>query len=476
MRHVYPTNEIAHLFAAQSQEEARNPGKKPNFYFTGQTLFSYGPHYAVARLFPRKKPLDNTPAGRYVAVINASKYSVTTAKHQFLARNALRHYTCFEVEDAPETPEACVAALVESTHRWAVDALAPRIKPETKRAREQSANARYQLARTLAGATGVKMPRARYPLAAPAALLVERMDEAINEYNQAKRTIDNPYAALLTRALLLRKLPTYTKDVAHWAKLARRKPPKLTPPTTTRAELDAAISANERKDAERRWADAASYPTPAPALGALNRMTAAAQQLHAGDTEAQREARQKQIDAARESLRAEYATSLLDYVANALEHDGIHTADSRITTAESLGVDPEIISTARERLDTYKAKRAEILAARYAKARADWREHKGERTLYANGPIMLRLSANGRHIETSHGATVPAGVVKRAWPMIEAQRAQQKEVRFGHVENLGVHPWRMIHPNGDIQVGCHYLTYDEMKPIALALLNKETIA
>lgn len=474
MRYVYPTVEIAHLFAAQSQEEARNPGK--NFYFTGQTLFSYGPHYPVARLFPRKKPLDDTPAGRYVAVINAARYSVTTAKHQFLARNALMHYTRFEVKGAPATPEACVAALVESAHRCAVDALAPRIKPDTKRAREQSANARYQTARALAEATGVKMPRARYPLAAPAALLVERMNKAVDEYNRAVAFIDRQHAAPAARDAELRTLPRLAKDVAHWAKLARRKPPKLTPPVTTRAELNSMIAANERKNAERRWAEAASYPTPAPALGALNRMTAAAQQLHAGDTEAQREARQKQIDAAREELRAEYATSLLDCVAKMLERDDIHNANSRINQAEMLGVAPEIISTARTWFDAYKSKRAEILAARHAQARADWREHKGERALYHNGPIMLRLSKDGRHIETSHGATVPARVVKRAWSMIEAQRALQKEMRFGHVENLGVHPWRMIHANGDIQVGCHYLTYDEMKPIALTLLNTEATA
>ena len=472
MRYVYPTPEIAHLFAAQSQEEARNPGK--NLYFTGQTLFSYGPHYAAARLFPRKKPADDTPAGRYIAVINATRYSATTAKHLFLAHNALRHFERFEIEGAPATAEACVAALVKEAQRYAVDALAPRIKPDTKRAREQSANARYQIARALAEATGVKMPPARKFLTAPAALLVKRMNEAVDAYNRAVRFIDLQHAAPAVRDAEMRTLPRLTKDVAHWAKLARRKLPKLAPPVTTRAELAALIAANERKEAEARWAAAASYPVPT--LGAFNRMTAAAQQLYAGDTEALRESRQKQIDAAREVLRDERAKALLDYVENAIERDDIHGAAHYILTAESLGVDPEIISTARTRLDTYKAKRDEILAARDAKARADWREHKGERALYGNGPIMLRLSKDGKHIETSQGATVPARVVKRAWPMIEAQRAQQKEVRFGHLENLGVHPWRMIHANGDIQVGCHYLTYDEMKPLALALLNKETVA
>ena len=472
MRYVYPTPEIAHLFAAQSQEEARNPGK--NFYFTGQTLFSYGPHYAVARLFPRKKPVDATPAGRYVAVINATRYSVTTAKHVFLASTALSHFERFNVEGAPATAEACVAALVKEAQRYAVDALAPRIKPDTKRAREQSANARYQTARALAEATGVKMPPARYPLAAPTALLVKRMDAAVDAYTRAVRFIDLQHAAPAVRDAELRTLPRLTNDVMHWAKLARRKPPKLTPPVTTRAELAVLIAANERKEAEARWASAASYVTPT--LGAFNRMTAAARQLHEGDTEAQREERQKQINAAREVLRDEYANSLLDYVENAIERDDIHNADNRISTAEALGVDPELINSARARLDAYKAKRDEILAARDAQARADWREHKGERALYGNGPIMLRLSKDGKRIETSQGATVPACVVKRAWSMIEAQRAQQKEVRFGHLETLGVHPWRIIHANGDIQVGCHFLTYDEMKPLALTLLNKETAA
>jgi hypothetical protein len=42
MRHVYPNHEMPHLWAHQSQDEARNATR--SLYFEGPTIFSFGRH------------------------------------------------------------------------------------------------------------------------------------------------------------------------------------------------------------------------------------------------------------------------------------------------------------------------------------------------------------------------------------------------------------------------------------------------
>ena len=50
MRHVYPNHEVPHLWAHQTQDEARN--STGSFYVNGQTIYSYG--FA----FPHRKTRD----------------------------------------------------------------------------------------------------------------------------------------------------------------------------------------------------------------------------------------------------------------------------------------------------------------------------------------------------------------------------------------------------------------------------------
>jgi hypothetical protein len=46
LRHVYNNNQIPHLWAHKTQPDARNG--KGSFYFTGDTIFSYGSHFPIA--------------------------------------------------------------------------------------------------------------------------------------------------------------------------------------------------------------------------------------------------------------------------------------------------------------------------------------------------------------------------------------------------------------------------------------------
>ncbi len=78
-KQVYPTNEIAHLWMHQTQTSARNP--QSNFYFDGDTIYSYGSHFPIARLVSRGK--------RRAVLFTTRTYSNTTAKHLSFVRRAI---------------------------------------------------------------------------------------------------------------------------------------------------------------------------------------------------------------------------------------------------------------------------------------------------------------------------------------------------------------------------------------------------
>ena len=94
MKKVFSSSEdVIHLFAQQSQDEARNASG--NIYFKkpwnsdksyGTEIYSYGSHYLLGEFLD-----DNT------ILINDSGYSVTTSKHISQLRYATRQYKQFFV-------------------------------------------------------------------------------------------------------------------------------------------------------------------------------------------------------------------------------------------------------------------------------------------------------------------------------------------------------------------------------------------
>jgi len=81
-------NQVAHYWASQSQPD----GRAGNMFFDGPTLYSYGRHYAIARIYKR-------PDGRQLVLFNHRDYSVSTAQHTSIARRAVSHLTNMEAWD-----------------------------------------------------------------------------------------------------------------------------------------------------------------------------------------------------------------------------------------------------------------------------------------------------------------------------------------------------------------------------------------
>ena len=87
---VYPVDMVAHLWAHKAQDYARNPGH--NFYFSGDTIYSYGSHFPIARHVENKR-------GGSAVLLTTRSYSVTTSGHTWTVQRACEHLTVFHVPD-----------------------------------------------------------------------------------------------------------------------------------------------------------------------------------------------------------------------------------------------------------------------------------------------------------------------------------------------------------------------------------------
>src|SRR5450759_1366361 len=79
-KHVFDTGEIPHLWAHRTEDDARN--KQVNLYFTGDTIYSYGSHFPIARHV-------TNDAGERAVLLTIATYSVTTSSHCSAVRSAI---------------------------------------------------------------------------------------------------------------------------------------------------------------------------------------------------------------------------------------------------------------------------------------------------------------------------------------------------------------------------------------------------
>lgn len=90
MKKVHTPENVAHLWANQLQDEARNSNN--NFYFLGDTIYSYGSHFQIAKHVTNDK-------GEKAVLFTKSSYSNTTCKHINRVRRAGNHLNFIYVPD-----------------------------------------------------------------------------------------------------------------------------------------------------------------------------------------------------------------------------------------------------------------------------------------------------------------------------------------------------------------------------------------
>jgi hypothetical protein len=114
MKTVMTNDMVAHVWAAQSQSEARNA--QNNFYFRDSTIYSYGGHFPIARFVKNKR-------GKSAVLFTTRGYSNTTSKHICTVRQALyglevprfyvRDPSCLNARIAREDYEARIRDALE---------------------------------------------------------------------------------------------------------------------------------------------------------------------------------------------------------------------------------------------------------------------------------------------------------------------------------------------------------------------------
>src|SRR5690606_16485402 len=99
IRQVWPRDQVAHLWANQSQNSARTAGDG-NFYFNGPTIYSYRDSYAIATLSGW-----NDADGRRIVIMRREPYGMTTGRHMRAARDALAGHPVriIEIDPGPYT-------------------------------------------------------------------------------------------------------------------------------------------------------------------------------------------------------------------------------------------------------------------------------------------------------------------------------------------------------------------------------------
>jgi len=98
---------VAHNWAHQSGKCCSGS----NFFYEGDTIYSYGHHFPVAKLVEVK--------GETIVLFNSDSYSIRTSKHQNYARRAASHLKRFTVPDVeasrPDSHEDNVGWLLEQS-------------------------------------------------------------------------------------------------------------------------------------------------------------------------------------------------------------------------------------------------------------------------------------------------------------------------------------------------------------------------
>ncbi len=133
----------------------------------------------------------------------------------------------------------------------------------------------------------------------------------------------------------------------------------------------------------------------------------------------------------------------------------------------------ESLRPQRDAAAHFVATLAERLAAENAERIAAWRDGVDTRpTFRAHAfPPMLRLSTDGRTIETSHGAIVPATIAPRLWKLIESARGGDAAKVSAAFRGLHVGPFTLseIRADGSAVIGCHDIPHAELAALAARL-------
>jgi hypothetical protein len=427
VKKVYPTDEIAHLWAHQTQSEARNPGG--NFYFQDKTIYSYGSHFPIARHVTNDK-------GEAAILFTNRTYSNTTAKHIGNVRQSL----------PPGVPVFYVHNPKDQTAS----------EYRTQRADVEALIKKLQAAR----------PDNRYEY---------KVKTSKIKFNiEAKQSYKREVAAMIEiDAIAGRNVVAHEGDPdwnEQWRIVVRAGVNAGTTIQSGLSKTEARIML-DILDSIKTWdvstADkkarlgkkVAKARDIAKEFGSISRNPGTLTKLY---TKLQSDVRDVNALGAffgyGPSLSIPADLDYLEAVAIAHEH--------RIAAARETAS-----ATRRSRWDRAEAARAERdekAKVTFAENLPRWLAGANVSIPYSNvygGTSYLRI--DGNEVQTSQGARVPLEHVKKALPVVLAYVQNGREYhRNGHTIHLGHYSIDSIDANGNLRAGCHLFNKAEIERFA----------
>lgn len=212
MKQVHKTKEIAHMWANGIQPLARNP--QNNFFYDGKDIFSYRTSYIAGRIY-----FKSSTVREQFALVNSDRYSVTTAKHLRLIRDALRgNMPHFSVPDPAD-----LSGAVKHLDQCARDTLARTIEFKRPLSKTDALDALVNITRQFSEASKLRKLIGRKPITPASAqwkkatakmrALVKRHTELNSPSNLIRKEREREKRAHARAEKLKAKL---AGDVAHW--------------------------------------------------------------------------------------------------------------------------------------------------------------------------------------------------------------------------------------------------------------------
>ena len=97
MKTTFTNRQLAHVWVQHNLEPGSptpESGKGHQFYYQGATIYSYGPHFPIARFVERK--------GKRAILFTTASYSSTTSKHMSYTRRAIPGYVAVFAVNLPK--------------------------------------------------------------------------------------------------------------------------------------------------------------------------------------------------------------------------------------------------------------------------------------------------------------------------------------------------------------------------------------
>lgn len=127
MKKVHKPEMVAHLWAHQSQDEARTPNG--SLWFEHDRIYSYGRHFCIAKIINKTSGEGKNYKDESIVLFTTRSYSKTTSKHLYIVGRACNHKKIIYCNDPIESVFSNIAEF-ERQIRSALAGVVKAKKPE----------------------------------------------------------------------------------------------------------------------------------------------------------------------------------------------------------------------------------------------------------------------------------------------------------------------------------------------------------